>query len=317
MDPLELLGEDIWVKIVMSVDVTSLARCMWVCNAWRERAKSPVFWRPHCEALWQGRILVARLAAPPNDHEGPSMHASTSVLGPEAFSHSLTESRRTSITPGDLCQFTWDFRFRWVMDAPNLLNPDPEDDRIIPEALLPQINPRQAENPPPINPEPVPAAPVEPVEPEELPPPPRPILDVLLHRRLTQVIRFRDPPTPRQTMLRYFQPDGSIRSGPSDPLFGEHENRWKIKLVDKEEELAKREREGGGFRWRRVGPKWGSETTKEGTTRVIINSWPALEVLRDPVTWGWELQNPWVKYTTVGVRGSEEEERTVAARGPM
>lgn len=69
-------------------------------------------------------------------------------------------------------------------------------------------------------------------------------------------------------LVRRFHPDGSLTAPPDDPLWGDHENRWRF--------TKSREGVAGQF--------------------VKVNHWPSLSISRTP-SWGWRMENSWVVYT--------------------
>lgn len=98
-DPVEVLGQDLMMKILARLDARSLARSLLVSRPWFSLASSDALWSPLCEQLWTGKAHIPRLAKVP----GLSKLA--------RYSRAIIDSKRVRITREDLCDHAWGFHF--------------------------------------------------------------------------------------------------------------------------------------------------------------------------------------------------------------
>lgn len=98
-DPMEVLGEDIMMKIMGSLDARSLARSLLVSRSWFSLASSDSLWSPLCKQLWVGKAHIPRRSKVPGL---PKL---------VCYSRAVIDSKRIRIMREDLCDHSWDFHF--------------------------------------------------------------------------------------------------------------------------------------------------------------------------------------------------------------
>lgn len=99
-DPVEALGEDILLKILLCLDSQTLATCLRVSKSWGSLVKDDLLWLRHYEELCKGKAAVPQAAL-----SAPSKLA--------AFGICVQDSQRTKIMVEDLCGTAFEFRFKW------------------------------------------------------------------------------------------------------------------------------------------------------------------------------------------------------------
>jgi len=101
-DPIALLPPLAAQHVLSHLDVTSLCNCSRVCKEWKAHVDSDTFWAPHCQLLWSTKVWVPeRLRSMENKKL--------------AYKLSLEDAKRTHITEEELCQFTWNFSFKYYV----------------------------------------------------------------------------------------------------------------------------------------------------------------------------------------------------------
>ncbi|KAJ8649740.1 hypothetical protein MRB53_002763 [Persea americana] len=111
-DPLMVFGSDILMMILTNLDARSVARSLLVSRGWCRVASSDRLWSPKCEELWLGKAHIPRI----------SMVQGITRL--QAYSFSIMDGKRRRILMDDLCDHTWEFRFKKTA-PPYWLNLDP------------------------------------------------------------------------------------------------------------------------------------------------------------------------------------------------
>eukprot|EP00850_Spirogloea_muscicola_P008703 SM000047S16842 [mRNA] locus=s47:244617:248444:- [translate_table: standard] len=99
-DPLVHLGEDVFTLVLAKSDAHNLVSCAAVSTSWRRAASSDHLWKPKLDELLASKAHVPRAA----------LSASLSVM--ESYAFCIRDAQRTAISLDDLCDHTWEFRFK-------------------------------------------------------------------------------------------------------------------------------------------------------------------------------------------------------------
>eukprot|EP00850_Spirogloea_muscicola_P008593 SM000046S16374 [mRNA] locus=s46:189401:192330:- [translate_table: standard] len=99
-DPLMHLGEDVFTLVLAKSDARNLVSCAAVSTSWRRAASSDLLWKPKLDELLASKAHVPRAA----------LSVSLSVM--ESYAFYIKDAQRTAITLDDLCDHTWEFRFK-------------------------------------------------------------------------------------------------------------------------------------------------------------------------------------------------------------
>ncbi|CAI0383225.1 unnamed protein product [Linum tenue] len=98
-NPLEVLGFDLMMKILGSLDARSVALSLLVSHGWNSIASADHLWGSKCEELLLGKAHLPRLL----HTQGLSKLA--------VYSLSVTDGKRDRIGRADLCDHAWEFHF--------------------------------------------------------------------------------------------------------------------------------------------------------------------------------------------------------------
>ncbi|GAQ79024.1 hypothetical protein KFL_000230050 [Klebsormidium nitens] len=99
-DPVEVLGEDVFLRILGFVDSRALATCTLVCKSWGGLAREDGLWEQHLDELCRGKAAVPKVA----------LTAESKMV---AFGACLRDAKRAKIMVQDLCGTAFEFRFKW------------------------------------------------------------------------------------------------------------------------------------------------------------------------------------------------------------
>eukprot|EP00850_Spirogloea_muscicola_P020614 SM000221S06952 [mRNA] locus=s221:143112:146895:- [translate_table: standard] len=99
-DPLVHLGEDVFTFVLAKSDARDLVSCAAVSASWRRAASGDLLWKPKLDELFASKAHVPWAA----------LSASLSVM--ESYAFCIKDAQRTVITLDDLCDHTWEFRFK-------------------------------------------------------------------------------------------------------------------------------------------------------------------------------------------------------------
>lgn len=81
-------------------DAETVVACLCVSRHWSESARSQTVWKQQCRTLWADKVYV------------PKKFSETKGSYLEAYWGSLKDSRRSYITPEELCRFEWSCRMK-------------------------------------------------------------------------------------------------------------------------------------------------------------------------------------------------------------
>ncbi|KAL9237739.1 hypothetical protein vseg_012252 [Gypsophila vaccaria] len=98
-DPVDVIGEDLMMRVFGRLDARSLVYSLLVSRFWFSLASSDLLWSPLCEQLWVGKAHIPRRSKVP----GLSKVA--------CYSRAVTDGKRVRITRDDLCDHAWTFHF--------------------------------------------------------------------------------------------------------------------------------------------------------------------------------------------------------------
>lgn len=123
LDPLDVLGEDLFMCILSHLKPSGITVCSSVSKSWRHVASSSLIWDPLCTV----NPLLAILCTPvlsiqkcstiasvplPQDLVKGKKHVNDSqdFTSIGRFWFLLLDSKRTKLTKSELCSVTWEFR---------------------------------------------------------------------------------------------------------------------------------------------------------------------------------------------------------------
>jgi len=95
-DPLEVLGDDIFLSVLRHLSERQLLKCALVSASWRTAATCDSLWKPICLERWQGKVY------------NPA--AALNIPWKRRYLAAEAHRKRTDITHEEVVAFTWRFR---------------------------------------------------------------------------------------------------------------------------------------------------------------------------------------------------------------
>jgi hypothetical protein len=99
-DPVEVLGEDVFLNVLGYLDCHALVACTLVCKSWENLVRDDVLWLRHYEELCKEKAAIPKAA----------LQAESKMA---AFGTCVQDAKRAKITVDDLCSTAFEFRFKW------------------------------------------------------------------------------------------------------------------------------------------------------------------------------------------------------------